>query len=409
MMPRLLMLAALISLCFASVVRAVPPVTVATFAALQSVAPADTVVETLPLDNNAAIWLPEPFAPPVYHVDPRYKNRLTRAVYLYEKASVGDTMTRRVAVHFEPDDRAVAVRIARVAARLLRLHRERLGRDTRFPRGANEAHVWLVPSTPATLSVGGETRDADVYIFAPSRIVAPIELIRTVAHEWGHLTLPAARGYAAPENDAAGYLGERLYLYWMTFPVAGDRTQTYPGDAATLTALTEYAMRQSLPLMKRYADGGAMSPLLRGDSVEAMDYYIGMVLSCDEAFLVTAPTKTYSLIGAILWSVQGETAADFVRSAEREVAKATVQSMVIVTLPAYVPLAKGVYELESVSGGDDTITVSGATKQTVPLKRSSVGILSIIKSGWYRVSAGKTSTSALRLEREPVGMKPRKR
>lgn len=414
MMPRLIACVAL--LCVApAAFAAPPPASAASLAALQAVAPADTVVEPLPHDDSAALWLPEPFAPPVYHVAPRYKNRLTRAVYVYEKARGGDLMTRRVSVHFEPDDRAAAVRVARLAARMMRLHREHWGRETQFPRGAKEAHVWLVPTIPATATQGGETRDSDVFIFAPSRIVAPIELIRTVAHEWGHLTLPAARGYAAPENDAAGYLGERLYLYWMTFPLRNDppgvsrAAPAYPKDKDTLDALTRYAERQSFPLMARFAKGGAMSPLLRGDSEEAMDYYIGMVLSCDEAFLVSAPTQTHSLTSAMLWGVQGETAADFVRSAEREVAKSAAQGMVINTLPAHVPLVKGTYEIESLGSGEDTLTVSGATVQKVSLKkvpgteadRRPVGVLRVTKTGWYRVGAGKDFTGAVRLTRKP--------
>ncbi len=406
MPPRLYRLfAALFCLILAPPAHAAPPVTVASVAALQAIAPDDTVVENVPQDT-AALWLPESFAPPVYFVDPRYKNRLTRAVYVYEKAFATDTMTRRVAVHFEPDDRAYAVRVARVVARLLRLHRERLGRDTQFPRGAKEASIWLIPTTPATATEGGETRDSDVYLFAPSRIADPIELIRTMAHEWGHLTLPAARGYAAPENDAAGYLGERLYLYWMTFPLKSDPPQVsrtapeYPKDKATLGALSRYAGRQSLPLMARFGKGGAESPLIRADSVEAMDYYIGMVLSCDEAFLVSAPPKPYSLTGAVLWGVTGETATDFVRSAEREVAKAAATGMVINTLPAYVPLTKGVYELESCGSGEDVLTVIGAAKLVVPLKKGVAGTLRITKSGWYRVAGG-NATGALRLRRKP--------
>ena len=43
----------------------------------------------------------------------------------------------------------------------------------------------------------------------PDSIRDSIEWVRTVVHEWGHLTLPAARGFTAPENDAAGYLVPR--------------------------------------------------------------------------------------------------------------------------------------------------------------------------------------------------------
>ena len=396
-------LAAVVVLLFCGGVRAEPPLVAASLDALRAALSADTVCEYLDR-NSAALLIPEAFAPPVFGVDPHYKNKTARVIYVYEKSETSDKMVRRVVVRFAPDDRENAVRIARLVAHLLRLHRQMFRRETAFPREASTANIWLVPSPNATTDIGGETRDANVYIFAVSAIKTPIELIRTVAHEWGHLTIPAARGYSEPEFDAAGYLGERLYLHAMTFPLRNTPPEPYSKDPAMLAALIRYNERQTLPLMKRFADGGAFSPVLRGDGTEAMDYYIGMILSCYETFF--AADYTVSLIGAALWSVGGEKPADFVRSLEREMAKHTGLGVYISQLPAHVPLAKGEYSLESLGNGEDVLTFAGSGTRTVALRqvpgteatKRRTGTVRITKPGWYRVTAAKGYT-AFRLTR----------
>ena len=362
------------------------PIRAASPDALSAVLPEGMLCETLPGDY--CVLLSEPFTPPVFAVDPVYKNRTSRVAYVYEKAVTG-AMVRRLIVHFMPDDRESAVRVARLAARLMRLHRERFGREMQFPRGASVADVWLVPSPNDNTAIGGETRDANVYIFAASAIKTPVELVRTVAHEWGHLTIPAARGFSEPESDAAGYLGERVYMFAMTFPLRNDPPEPYPKDAATLDALIAYNERQTIPLMKRYAAAGPLSPVLRGDNTAAMDYYIGMVLTCLETYYTN--DHTVSLTGAALWGIGGEKPADFVRSLEREMAKQTERGVVSVHppeytagLPLYVPLAKGDYAIRA----DDragTITFAGVQTVTVSLKLQTA-VLRITKPGWYRIS-----------------------
>ena len=363
--------------------------------ALRAALPKDVSCEVLNRDE-AVLIVPEPFAPPTFSVAPRYKTRTSRAVTVYVGTTIwegrrvtSNKLTRRVVVHFEPDDRENALRVARVAARLMQLHRQLFKRETTFPRGASVADVWLIPAQNGKTDIGGETRDANVYIFAASTIKTPIELIRTVAHEWGHLTIPAARGFSEPESDAAGYLGERVYMFAMTFPLRNDPPEPYPKDAATLDALIAYNERQTIPLMKRYAAAGPLSPVLRGDNTAAMDYYIGMVLTCLETYYTN--DHTVSLTGAALWGIGGEKPADFVRSLEREMAKQTERGVVSVHppeytagLPLYVPLAKGDYAIRA----DDragTITFAGVQTVTVSLKLQTA-VLRITKPGWYRIS-----------------------
>ena len=357
--------------------------------ALRAVVPADTGVETLP--GGYILLVPEPFAPPVSDVDPLYKNKTSRVFYLYEKAESGDKVTRRAIVHFEPDDRTAALHAARLVARLLHLHHEHFGRETVFQRGATVAHLWLIPTTPATATEGGETRDANIFLFAPSKINAPIEQTRTIAHEWGHLTLPAARGYTQPEADAAGYLGERLYLNYLFWDALNHPARPDTGDGATLADLRMYHHRQIAPLRERYEAGGAGDKRLDADTTEAMDYYIGAVLDTDE-------TIGSRLVGDALYGVEDTSAREFLRSLKRATAKA-FPSGIFVERRAWLYFEPGAYRLDVVSGGGG-IYVRGAGRVVIATKSGAKdglpapkpgekrdGKFRVVQSGWYAVSA----------------------
>lgn len=323
--------AALLAFGLLSTAGAEIPLTAANMAALEASLPTDTRLERLPGDY--ALLIPEPFAPMSAAFDPVHQNRTTRTAFLYEKKAGAEGMVRRVIVHFAPDDRNAALYSARLIARLMRLHRERFGKETTFQRAANEAHVWFVPPPPNAAHVGGETRDANVYVFAASTIKTPIELVRTIAHEWGHETLPGARGYAEPENDAAGYLGERLYIQWLF----DDHLTTYPDDNDILKgSLGVYRERQNLPLMKRWQEGGPASRVLVGDRTEAMDYYIGAVLDSDRAF-------GSRVVGDALYGITDTGPLDFL-TALSGVLSTQLRKGLSIRLPAWIRLQAGTYQ-----------------------------------------------------------------
>ncbi len=363
------------------------PARVAGREALQAILPTDTRLETL--TGGYVLLIPEPFAPPIFATDPHYAHRTSRALSLYERHPVKDSLTRRVVVHFEEDDRISAIRSARLIARLLFLHRERLGRETVLRRGAGEAHVWLIPLPPGKAAEGGETRDNNVYVFAASAITSPIELARTVAHEWGHETLPAARGFAEPENDASGYLGERLYMHYLNSDTVS-ATEKRPDDGTTAETLLTYHDRQVKPLIARFEKSGPHSPLMDGDGTEAMDYYIGAVLTMAET--IGSP-----LLGEALFGIDDTSPRDFVRALETSVAK-KLPDGVFVTMRAWLPLARGTYVLTPVSGGG-AITLTGpqslravadGPKSGLPKPRPGEkrdGTFRVTKPGWFRLTA----------------------
>ncbi len=355
-----------------------PPPVAASRDALTAALSPDTRSETLP--GEYVIVTPEPFAPVTVAVDPVYKSKTSRAIYIYEKERDTGRMSRRAVLHFEPDDRAAAVSSARWIARFLRLHRDHFGRETHFPRGAEVADVWFAPTTFVTAGEGGETRDANVYIFAASAIKSPLELVRTVAHEWGHLTLPAARGYAEPEYDAAGYLGERLYMKWLL----GDRRTAYPKDMQEITnAIVLYNARQVAPLMARWQSGGPTSNALDGDRAISMDYYIGAVLDSDRAF-------GSRLVGDALFTIADTAPKDFLVALSGAVAD-RMRAGLKLALPAWVPLKTGTCEA---ANGGLTLLMSGAKPLSVGTGGGTDAVrFRVTRPGWYKVSAKKSTTS----------------
>ncbi|MBC8102985.1 MAG: hypothetical protein H7Z41_10405 [Cytophagales bacterium] len=297
--------------------RDIPPWSAPNAAALKA-ATRDAAVESLP--GGYAAVLPAPFAAPVPYRDARYGWRYSRAVYVF--APVRKATGRNapppglrliVTVHHEPPDTARAQQTARLISRLLRLHFEHFGRDAAFPRDADRAEVWLASETPSgAQEAGGETRDNQVYFFATGSPRSLLEWTRTVVHEWGHLTMYAARGFTEPENDAGGFLGERLYLKWLW----EEKTITAPlGDGVTRDGLDLYHERQIQPLIARFNKAGPAAEALGGMGQESMNYYIGGILASDSAY-------GSALTGRALRSIGGVRPRDFFAAlrAERQAA-----------------------------------------------------------------------------------------
>ena len=259
----------------------------------------------------------------------------------------------RLVIHYQSvGDAPTAEQAMRLYSRLLNLYKERTGMETAFFHDADKADVWLAAQRPETAQDGGETRQNQLYIFGiHDTRRTKLEWVRTLVHEWGHLTLPAARGYTDPETDASGYLGERLYMKWLydDLTLVGENGQPVHNvyrinDGTTPDDLKKYYTRQIAPLMARFnrpeaEGGGPNAPVLLQKDTRAMDGYIGAVCACDTAW--GSPQTNRALFGIL-----GTTAPDFFASA-RTVWTRQMQTgkPVWVHLPAWVPLEKGTYRL----------------------------------------------------------------
>jgi hypothetical protein len=343
-------------------------------------------VESLP--GGFAVVLPAPDAPLAPETEARYQQRFSRAIYVYAPRQTGAArgLFRVATVHHEPDGRARAGRYGRLAARLLRLHREHFGQDAAFGRDEPSADVWLSPGpAPVGKGVGGETHGSQVYVWATATAErTPLEWTRTLAHEWGHLTLPAARGFTEPEGDASGYLGERLYMKWLREDSATARPPRV--DDGTVPAdLDVYHRRQIAPLMGRWQQGGPQSRLLDARDTAAMDYYIGAALAADDAF-------GSRVLGRALFTVLDARPRDFLHSIARVTAE---MPSVTVRLPAWTPLAKGTYAIAAETPG---VVALGGDK--VAVSRGRPGVVRVPVWGWERIRSVRGNVSRIILRRE---------
>lgn len=114
-----------------------------------------------------------------------------------------------------------------VAMTLMRLwwfNYNRLGLDHSkvYKEGIIDVYLCWGGSEPAGGEQAFET-DADqssriannIYLYQLDKYPGPLEILREVAHEYGHATLPPFGGFSKPETFANGMLGEKLYMLYL--------------------------------------------------------------------------------------------------------------------------------------------------------------------------------------------------
>ena len=299
--------------------------------------------------------------------DPSYGLKPSRQIAVYAPVVSGG-FKQVVAVRHEAMDREFALKVARLTARLLRLHKDRVGQEATFPQGEEIAQVWITRvQAPTRATAAAETKVNHVYLFDIATPRPEIEWARTISHEWGHLILLTARGYSAPENDSAGFLGERLFLKWLREDVLALPRKT--DDFCEATGLQTYYSRQIAPLMARYNAGGPKDKRLKQLNADGMDYYIGMALDTDEVF-------GSKVISNALYHLEDTTPTALVNAVQNAV---FLQSELKVKLPAWVPLAP------------DTYTVSGPAGKVMldvrPLNPAKPVPFKVLAPGYKRLKA----------------------
>jgi hypothetical protein len=313
--------------------------------------------------------------------DPRFDRRYNRIAYVYgpHRDVKGILLGMNVRVHYDKEDETMALRTARLVARFLRLHKEKFGHEAVFPRGTEVADIWLSQVGGRDETTGGETWNSHIYVYSVQEDRTPTEWVRTLAHEWGHLTLPAARGFFAPENDASGYLGERLFFKWMNM----EGTRNAVADGTTPALIKEYCDKQVTPLIDRFQESGPSSALLGKMTADGMDYYIGMALAFDDAY---GPRLT----GQALFSIDGESPEYLLKSMKEAI---SLGDRLIVRLPAWTPLSKTNYAVI----GNATGSVQVSNRPPFSVRKSTPFSLNVKQPGWksLRVADGEVTTIIL--------------
>jgi hypothetical protein len=299
--------------------------------------------------------------------DPNFALKLSRQIAVYAPVATGG-FRQVVAVRHDANDRAFALKVARLAARILRLHKDRVGKEATYPQGEALAELWLTRvKSPRNARAAAETQVNHVYFFEIAEPRTEIEWARTIAHEFGHLVLLAARGYSAPENDAAGFLGERLFLKWLREDLLALPRKS--DDFCEAAGLQLYYTRQIAPLMSRYNNGGPADKRLKQLTADGMDYYIGMALDADEVF-------GSKVVGFALYHLEDTTPEALVNAIRNGV---FLETELTVKLPAWVPLAP------------DTYTVSGPAGKVLldvrPLNPGKPAPFSVLAPGYKRLKA----------------------
>ncbi|MFY7952409.1 MAG: hypothetical protein ACOVT5_07875 [Armatimonadaceae bacterium] len=311
--------------------------------------------------------------------DPHYGVELASSTGVYEAVPSG-SLELRTRVHHVADDSPLAMSCARGVASLMRLHRDRLGRPTLFPRSTPVAELWLVPRPAADPGVGGETRTSNVYLWDCRFRRSAQEWARTLAHEWGHLTLPAARGFASPEGDAAGHLGEALYMEWLAAETHGDES----GDFMTPSVCRMWTERHNSPRWQRYQRLGPTDPDLERRDRSGMDAYVGAALGIGASFGSTT-------LGTVLRGIDNDSPRELFQSLRRHCAE---QEQVLVKLPAWVPLPAGRFRIEG-APGNGILIVDGQRNRHA----SDAAGVRFARAGWHRIEAGPGQRTAASITR----------
>lgn len=339
------------------------------------------------LSGGYALAAPPLTFPLFSATDARNRWNFPRATFLYapRKTQRGSGLHLTTILHYDDPDRDTATRVGRLVGRLLRLRRERFGVDTPFPRMSETADIWLTRNRPVGaggVHIGGETWNNQVYVFSVDSDRTTMEWTRTIVHEWGHLTLPGARGYREPEGDAAGFLGERLHMHWLY--MEPKRTEAIADDGVRAADLELYHRRQTAPLLARFAMGGPLSRQVDGDRTENMDYYIAAALAFEEAV-------GSELLGKALYSINDVAPRDLIRAM---VAVADREEALTVHLPAWVPLTRSAYQILSDRPGQ----IALADRPPLTLKAKTPLRLDLRLSGWKRIRsvAGALETVTIR-------------
>jgi hypothetical protein len=177
-------------------------------------------------------------------------------------------MSGRFAVHYlDPRDEPLARRVGAVLGRLYWVGFDYLGRTP--PHGRLD--LWLTRTGEA----GGEEYEGNIYLLSVQEPRTPVEWVREVAHEYGHVLLPRMGAFTEPERWASGYLAERLFLKWMLADNASEDVWDAPIDGRA------YVASQVAPLRALFLEQGPGAPAAERTDAGGMRFFIGEMLALE--------------------------------------------------------------------------------------------------------------------------------
>lgn len=212
----------------------------------------------------------------------------------------------------------------RLLLRIWEYNFKRLRLDHRQDMGAGAVDVYLCWGGKA----GGEQLfDVDrqydpkgtsvntVYIYDLPSFTNKVEQVRELAHEYAHAVFPAIGGFEQPENWANGYMGEKLYLKWLSADLASGKLTNRDVMGVDPKALAAWVAKEVDPLMIKAAQTKPSAELLSGKAKINMDAYIGLSLWAEavmpqrafaRAQVIVGSTEAKDLIPALSNALEGE-------------------------------------------------------------------------------------------------------
>lgn len=129
-----------------------------------------------------------------------------------------------------------------------------------------------------------ERKVNSIYLYDLRSFTDPVEMVREVAHEYGHATLPPIGGFTEPEEWANGVLGERLYLTYLAQARRNNELSAEDTLGATPEALDAWVKKNVEPLVEQAATNGPRPALLAGSGKASMDAFTGLALWTQQLF-----------------------------------------------------------------------------------------------------------------------------
>jgi Tetratricopeptide repeat len=317
-----------------------------------------TVERTLPVAGEAAAL-----------------ERFNRVVYGYVQTPDTGELRLRVTAYYpsellsgsDRDLAPVAQALVHLMLRFVCYGEEVLGLP---PQGDAEGiyRLWLCLAGPA----GAQRSESDIFFY---RVLEderpPIEWLRQLAHECGHLLLPRVGGFAQPEMWGNGALGERLFLYLLAGEAARVAGTGWPSAEAAAradalwptkpVALEDYLQTAAQAPLAVWMAGGPASELIVGQDERAMQYYVGFAMYILGAHGLPA-------LRDVIRQCAGTTVADFVYTYK--------QSVIRWSQEGPLAIAPGCFDLRSTRLTEpppaadlhpDTLTLTPGDKVTCPV------------------------------------------
>ncbi|MDH7568886.1 MAG: hypothetical protein QHJ73_04810 [Armatimonadota bacterium] len=224
-----------------------------------------------------------------------------RVLYAYAQEEEGEwSLCFRVLYnHRDEGAEALAPRTTRALLAVRAAHVAMLGLTS--PVLSRPLDAWLRPDGDGGAGQSG----VNLFFLGTAAHRDPVELLRQAAHEFGHAALPPVGPLQSPEEWGNGFLGEALYLRWLSRASAGSDPPAPPEE------LGAYVRHQIDPLARAFAITGWNGLAGQEKSVGGLRLLLGMVLNLEDK-------RGPGAVAGLFRNVRGGTLPEWIAAAPAE-------------------------------------------------------------------------------------------